>query len=44
VPHATSSSACGVALVNIFLGWTVIGWFVAFIWQSMWVTPKPKAG
>ena len=24
--------AGGVALVNIFLGWTVIGWFLAFIW------------
>ena len=25
--------AGGVALVNIFLGWTVIGWFLAFIWS-----------
>lgn len=24
-------SALGVALVNLFLGWTVIGWFVALI-------------
>jgi len=22
----------GVFLVNLFLGWTVIGWFVALIW------------
>ena len=22
-----------VALVNFFLGWTLIGWFVAFIWS-----------
>jgi Superinfection immunity protein len=25
--------AGGVALVNFILGWTVIGWFVAFIWS-----------
>jgi len=25
--------ASGVALVNFLLGWTVIGWFVAFIWS-----------
>ena len=30
--------AGGVALVNFFLGWTVIGWFVAFIWSC---TPRP---
>jgi hypothetical protein len=23
----------GVALVNFFFGWTVIGWLVAFIWS-----------
>ena len=34
---------CGagtVALVNFFLGWTVIGWFVAFIWSC---TGKTRA-
>jgi hypothetical protein len=25
--------AGGIALVNFFLGWTVIGWFVALIWS-----------
>ena len=25
--------AGSVALVNFFLGWTLIGWFVAFIWS-----------
>ena len=25
--------AVGVTLVNVFLGWTVIGWFLAFIWS-----------
>ena len=26
--------AGGVALVNFFLGWTVIGWLLAFVWAS----------
>jgi hypothetical protein len=25
-------SALGVAVLNFFLGWTVIGWVVALIW------------
>ncbi len=25
-------SALGVAMLNFFLGWTVIGWIVALIW------------
>jgi len=25
-------SFIGIFLVNLFLGWTVIGWFVALIW------------
>jgi len=29
-----------VALVNFFLGWTVIGWFAAFIWSC---TGKTRA-
>ena len=28
--HGTGS----VALVNFFLGWTVIGWLLAFVWAS----------
>ena len=32
--------AVGVALVNFFLGWTVIGWFLAFIWSC---TGKTRA-
>ena len=34
--------AGGVALVNFFLGWTVIGWFVALIWASSGITRKEK--
>ena len=26
-------SALGVFLVNLFLGWTILGWFVALIWS-----------
>lgn len=33
--------AGGVALVNLLLGWTVIGWFVAFIWSC---TGRTRAG
>ena len=25
-------SALGVAMVNFFLGWTVIGWVMALVW------------
>ncbi len=25
-------SAQDIALLNIFLGWTIIGWLIAFIW------------
>jgi hypothetical protein len=25
-------SAIGIAAFNFFLGWTVIGWFVALVW------------
>jgi hypothetical protein len=32
--------ASGVALVNFFLGWTVIGWFAALIWSC---TGKTRA-
>ena len=32
--------AGGVALVNFVLGWTVIGWFLAFIWSC---TGKTRA-
>ena len=25
-------SALGIAMLNFFLGWTVIGWFLALFW------------
>jgi RsiW-degrading membrane proteinase PrsW (M82 family) len=27
-----TSGTAGVVLLNIFLGWTLIGWLAAFIW------------
>jgi hypothetical protein len=29
-----SPSALGVAMLNFFLGWTVIGWIMALVWAS----------
>ena len=34
--------AGGVALVNFFLGWTVIGWLLAFVWASSGKTKSEK--
>lgn len=30
--HRGHHAANGILLVNILLGWTVVGWFVSFIW------------
>ena len=27
-----NNSALGVAMLNFFLGWTVIGWILALVW------------
>jgi hypothetical protein len=27
-----TSSALGIAMLNFFLGWTVIGWIMALVW------------
>jgi hypothetical protein len=24
-----------IAVINIFLGWTLIGWFVVFLWAAL---------
>lgn len=32
------SSSLGIFLMNLFLGWTVVGWIVAFTWA---LGPKP---
>jgi len=34
-----SRHVAGIFLVNLFLGWTVVGWVVALIWA---VTSEPK--
>ncbi|WP_395646841.1 superinfection immunity protein [Terricaulis sp.] len=32
VAIARGRAALGIFLVNFFLGWTIIGWWVALIW------------
>ena len=34
--------AAGVFLLNIFLGWTLIGWLVAFIWACSGDAPSRR--
>jgi hypothetical protein len=34
-----SRSTVGIFLLNLFLGWTVIGWFIALLWAA---TSEPK--
>ena len=33
--------AMGIFLVNLFLGWTLIGWVVAFLWAIAADRPVP---
>jgi hypothetical protein len=33
--------AMGIFLVNLFLGWTLIGWVVAFLWAIAADRPAP---
>lgn len=35
------SNADSVALLNLFLGWTLIGWVVALVWATTTDAPKP---
>ena len=37
VRHAPS--APGIALLNFFLGWTVIGWIMSLVWSLAAVQP-----
>lgn len=34
-------NAMPIAIINIFMGWTVAGWFVAFIWSC--TSPPPPS-
>lgn len=34
-------NATPIWLVNIFAGWSVIGWFVAFVWA--FTSPAPRS-
>jgi hypothetical protein len=35
-------SATPIGVLNLFLGWTVVGWVVALVWAFMWPTPIPS--
>ena len=35
-------NALGVVILNVFLGWTYIGWVIALIWACIHI-PKPAA-
>jgi hypothetical protein len=36
-------NASAIGVLNVFLGWTVIGWIVALIWAHTDNAPKPAA-
>jgi hypothetical protein len=36
-----SPSAMAIAALNFFLGWTVIGWIIAFVWSLAAIPPAP---
>ncbi len=37
----TAKATAGVVIVNVFLGWTFIGWVVALAWAAIG-EPRPK--
>lgn len=40
--HLNANSIC---VINVFLGWTFVGWVVALAWAfSSHVAPRPKEG
>ncbi|HEY0266717.1 MAG TPA: superinfection immunity protein [Rhizomicrobium sp.] len=34
-------SALGIAALNFFLGWTVVGWIMALVW-ALAASPQPQ--
>jgi hypothetical protein len=42
IAYARHHNVSGVAIVNIALGWTIIGWFAAFI-MACGSKPQPPA-
>ena len=40
VRHHHNSAA--IFLVNLFFGWTVVGWLIAFIWACTTVRLQPQ--
>jgi uncharacterized membrane protein YqaE (UPF0057 family) len=35
------SSTAAVIIINVFLGWTLVGWVLALAWAAAHFTPKP---
>jgi len=33
-------NASAIALLNVFLGWTIIGWLAALVWAATYTPPK----
>lgn len=43
--HRKCKATAGIAVVNVFLGWTFIGWVVALAWAASGETkPSPAHG
>lgn len=32
-----------IAVVNVFLGWTIVGWLIAFVWALINPVSRPQA-
>lgn len=41
--YRSHHKASTVAIVNVFLGWTILGWFIALVWAFM-RRSNPMAG
>jgi len=35
-------NAASIMLLDLFLGWTVIGWIIALIWAVAYEAPRPN--
>lgn len=36
-------NTAAIFILNLFLGWTLLGWVGALVWAATAVTPKPQA-
>ena len=33
-----------IAIINFFLGWTIVGWILTFAWSTSWIRPRARQG